>query len=125
VLAGGGLLWKRELGSGPQLYGQLAVAPLNSRQLCLCGSSGSLVVLQLSDPARDKVPMQQYRVNTQAAGGSSQLQQLQQLKCHFPNNLALQVFLIQSYLGVRGQAGTLPQQLNFHRMPAEAEHQLV
>jgi hypothetical protein len=82
VPAGGGLLWKRELGTGPQLYGQLAVAPLDSRQLCLCGSSGSLVVLQLSDPARDKVAMQQYRVNTQAAGASGQLQQPQQLHCY-------------------------------------------
>jgi hypothetical protein len=65
------LLWKRELGSGPELYGQLAVAPLDSRQCCLTGSSGALVVLQLADPARDKVPMQQYRVNTQAAGKES------------------------------------------------------
>lgn len=43
----------------------MAVAPLDSRQLCLSGSNGALVVLQLTDPARDKVQLQQYRVNVQ------------------------------------------------------------
>lgn len=65
------MLAKRELGNGSELFSQLAVDPLDSRQLCLCGSNGAVAVLQLQDPAADKIQAQQYRVNLQqpAAGG--------------------------------------------------------
>lgn len=63
---------KRELGPGPELFTQLAVDPLDSRQLVACGSSGALAVLTLNDPAGDKLPVQQYRVNSQAQQGTGQ-----------------------------------------------------
>jgi hypothetical protein len=68
--AGGALLAKRELGNGSELFSQLTVDPLDSRQVCLCGSNGAVAVLQLTDPAADKIQAQQYRVNLQqqAAG---------------------------------------------------------
>lgn len=64
------MLWRRELSTFmSEWFGHLAVAPSDSRQLCLCGSSGALVVLQLIDPANDKVKVQQYRVNLQGEAG--------------------------------------------------------
>lgn len=62
---GGALLSKRELGNGSELFSQLTVDPLDSRQICLCGSNGAVAVLQLTDPAADKIQAQQYRVNLQ------------------------------------------------------------
>lgn len=73
--ADGALLCKRELGPGPELFSQLAVDPLDSRQLCLCGSNGALAVLQLNDPGTaaggggDRgVALKQYRVNLKSTG---------------------------------------------------------
>lgn len=61
---GSAVVWRRELSSsGSELFTQMAVAPLDNRQLCMCGSNGALVVLHLADPARNKVQMQQYRVD--------------------------------------------------------------
>jgi hypothetical protein len=62
-------LTKRELGSGSELFSQLSVDPLDSRQLVLCGRAGAVAVLELTDPAADKVALQQYRVNLQPAPG--------------------------------------------------------
>lgn len=71
TLPGGTLLSKRELGSGSELFSQLAVDPLDSRQMCLCGSNGAVAVLQLHDPAADKIQLQQYRVNLQQSTGAN------------------------------------------------------
>lgn len=62
--AGGSIVWHRELSSsGSEIFRHMSTAPFDSRQLCVCGHSGALLVLQLTDPARDKVQVQQYRVN--------------------------------------------------------------
>jgi hypothetical protein len=67
------VLWRRELSSsGSEVFSHLAVDPLDSRQLCLCGSSGAVAVLQLHNPAADKVALQQYRVNVQAGVGKEE-----------------------------------------------------
>lgn len=70
---GGGLLWHTDLGGGER-YGQLAASPLDARALCLCGSGGALVALQIDDIARGAVHVQRFRV----AGQSVQQQQQQQ-----------------------------------------------
>lgn len=47
-------MWKKEVGGGSEGLTAIQVDPLDRRTLCLCGTKGSLNVLKLVNPARDR-----------------------------------------------------------------------
>jgi hypothetical protein len=50
----------------PQAFTSMVLDPLDSRRLCLTGSQGALLLLQLTNPSVDEVEVQQYRVSMPA-----------------------------------------------------------
>lgn len=55
------MLWKREFGAEAQLA-SICVDPSDARRLVLCGARGTLIVLRLTNMARDRTEQQQYKV---------------------------------------------------------------
>lgn len=54
-------LWKKDFGAEAALA-SVRVDPGDVRRLVLCGQRGVLIVLKLTNPARDRVEQQQYKV---------------------------------------------------------------
>ena len=59
-------LWKRDFGPEAALCA-VRVDPSDARRLCLCGQKGSLIVLRLTNMARDRVEQQTYKVDMSAS----------------------------------------------------------
>ena len=66
VRAGNTCLWKRDFGPEASLCA-VRVDPSDARRLCLCGQKGSLIVLRLTNMARDRVEQQTYKVDMSAS----------------------------------------------------------
>lgn len=66
VHAGNTCLWKRDFGPEAALCA-VRVDPSDARRLCLCGQKGSLIVLRLTNMARDRVEQQTYKVDMSAS----------------------------------------------------------
>ncbi len=64
--AGNMCLWKRDFGPEAALCA-VRVDPSDARRLCLCGQKGSLIVLRLTNMARDRVEQQTYKVDMSAS----------------------------------------------------------
>ena len=64
--AGNTCLWKRDFGPEAALCA-VRVDPSDARRLCLCGQKGSLIVLRLTNMARDRVEQQTYKVDMSAS----------------------------------------------------------
>ncbi len=54
IAAGGGVVWKKDLGGSGEGLASIQVDPLDRRVLCLAGTRGSLTVLKLVQPAKDR-----------------------------------------------------------------------
>ncbi len=50
----GGIIWKKEFGAA-ELFTGVHVDPLDRRHACLVGAKGTFIVLNLTNPAADKV----------------------------------------------------------------------
>ena len=48
------MVWKKDLGGSGEGLASIQVDPLDRRVLCLCGTKGSLTVLKLVQPAKDR-----------------------------------------------------------------------
>ena len=66
VCPGNTCLWKRDFGPEAALCA-VRVDPSDARRLCLCGQKGSLIVLRLTNMARDRVEQQTYKVDMSAS----------------------------------------------------------
>ena len=67
--AGNKPLWKKEFGAEASLA-SVRVDPNDARRLVLCGARGTLVVLRLTNIARDRAEQQQYKVGAACMQGS-------------------------------------------------------
>ena len=47
-------MWKKEVGNGSEGLTAIQVDPIDRRTLCLCGTKGSLNVLKLVNPFKDR-----------------------------------------------------------------------
>ena len=54
IAVGGGVVWKKDLGGSGEGLASIQVDPLDRRVLCLAGTRGSLTVLKLVQPAKDR-----------------------------------------------------------------------
>ena len=48
------VVWKKDLGASGEGLTAIQIDPLDRRLLCLCGTKGSLTVLKLVNPAKDR-----------------------------------------------------------------------
>ena len=73
-------MWKKDFGPEAALCA-VRTDPSDARRLCLCGQRGSLIVLRLTNMARDRVEQQTYKVDMSASKAGDALRAVFSTTC--------------------------------------------